>query len=150
MEIAQFEIAVPLIGGLLIGISATILLWLNGRIAGVCGIAFGVLSEITSGAARKTEISWRMLFVIGLVAGAAVYHFVTQTPIPVSENASLGVLIAGGLLVGLGTKIGSGCTSGHGVCGIGRLSIRSVAATATFVLFGVISVFVFRHLLGVI
>lgn len=150
MEIAEFEIVVPLLGGLLIGLSATLLLWLNGRIAGICGIAFGVLSEIISGTTRLPEVSWRLLFVIGLVAGAAVYHFVTQAPIPVSQNPSLGVLIAGGLIVGFGTKIGSGCTSGHGVCGIGRLSVRSIVATMTFMLFGVISVFVFRHLLGII
>lgn len=150
MEIAEFEIVVPLLGGLLIGISATLLLWLNGRIAGICGIAFNVLSQFTEGTVKATEVSWRLLFLVGLIVGAGVYHFVSQAPIPTSQNTSLGVLIAGGLLVGLGTKIGSGCTSGHGVCGIGRLSVRSIMATLTFMGFGVISVFVFRHLLGII
>jgi len=150
LEIAEFEIVVPLLGGLLIGISATLLLWLNGRIAGICGIAFNVLSQFTEGTVKATEVSWRLLFLVGLIVGAGVYHFVSQAPIPTSQNTSLGVLIAGGLLVGLGTKIGSGCTSGHGVCGIGRLSVRSIMATLTFMGFGVISVFVFRHLLGII
>lgn len=150
MEVAEFEALLPLAGGLSIGLAATLLLMLSGRIAGVCGIAFGVLTELTSGAPRFSEISWRVLFIVGLVGGAALYHFISGAPMPKVDNVSIGVLISGGFIVGLGTKIGSGCTSGHGVCGLGRLSLRSLVATCTFMLFGVISVYIFRHLLGVI
>jgi hypothetical protein len=144
LEVAEFEALLPLAGGLSIGLAATLLLMLSGRIAGVCGIAFGVLTELTSGAPRFSEISWRVLFIVGLVGGAALYHFISGAPMPKVDNVS------GGFIVGLGTKIGSGCTSGHGVCGLGRLSLRSFVATCTFMLFGVISVYIFRHLLGVI
>ena len=150
MEVAEFEALLPLAGGLSIGLAATLLLMLSGRIAGVCGIAFGVLTELTSGAPRFSEISWRVLFIVGLVGGAALYHFISGAPMPKVDNVSIGVLISGGFIVGLVTKIGSGCTSGHGVCGLGRLSLRSLVATCTFMLFGVISVYIFRHLLGVI
>ena len=150
MEVAEFEALLPLAGGLSIGLAATLLLMLSGRIAGVCGIAFGVLTELTSGAPRFSEISWRVLFIVGLVGGAALYHFISGAPMPKVDNVSIGVLISGGFIVGLGTKIGSGCSSGHGVCGLGRLSLRSFVATCTFMLFGVISVYIFRHLLGVI
>ena len=150
LEVAEFEALLPLSGGLSIGLAATLLLMLSGRIAGVCGIAFGVLTELTSGAPRFSEISWRVLFIVGLVGGAALYHFISGAPMPKVDNVSIGVLISGGFIVGLGTKIGSGCTSGHGVCGLGRLSLRSFVATCTFMLFGVISVYIFRHLLGVI
>ena len=150
LEVAEFEALLPLAGGLSIGLAATLLLMLSGRIAGVCGIAFGVLTELTSGAPRFSEISWRVLFIVGLVGGAALYHFISGAPMPKVDNVSIGVLISGGFIVGLGTKIGSGCTSGHGVCGLGRLSLRSFVATCTFMLFGVISVYIFRHQLGVI
>ena len=150
LEVAEFEALLPLAGGLSIGLAATLLLMLSGRIAGVCGIALGVLTELTSGAPRFSEISWRVLFIVGLVGGAALYHFISGAPTPKVDNVSIGVLISGGFIVGLGTKIGSGCTSGHGVCGLGRLSLRSFVATCTFMLFGVISVYIFRHLLGVI
>ncbi len=150
MEVAEFEALLPLAGGLSIGLAATLLLMLSGRIAGVCGIAFGVLTELTSGAPRFSEISWRVLVIVGLVGGAALYHFISGAPMPKVDNVSIGVLISGGFIVGLGTKIGSGCTSGHGVCGLGRLSLRSFVATCTFMLFGVISVYIFRHQLGVI
>lgn len=149
MQIAEFEVLLPLIGGLFIGLSALALLWFNGRVAGICGIAYGVMSRVTDGRFESAELSWRIIFLFGLVLGAGAFHRVSGAPIPVPE-IDLFALIIGGLLVGLGTKIGSGCTSGHGVVGIGRLSVRSIVATATFMLFGVISVFVFRHLLGVI
>jgi len=150
LDVTEFEALLPLAGGLSIGLAATLLLMLSGRIAGVCGIAFGVLTELTSGAPRFSEISWRVLFIVGLVGGAALYHFISGAPMPKVDNVSIGVLISGGFIVGLGTKIGSGCTSGHGVCGLGRLSLRSFVATCTFMLFGVISVYIFRHLLEVI
>ena len=106
MEVAEFEALLPLAGGLSIGLAATLLLMLSGRIAGVCGIAFGVLTELTSGAPRFSEISWRVLFIVGLVGGAARYHFISGAPMPKVDNVSIGVLISGGFIVGLGTKIG--------------------------------------------
>ena len=106
LEVAEFEALLPLAGGLSIGLAATLLLMLSGRIAGVCGIAFGVLTELTSGAPRFSEISWRVLFIVGLVGGAALYHFISGAPMPKVDNVSIGVLISGGFIVGLGTKIG--------------------------------------------
>ena len=128
----------------------TLLCMLSGRLGGASGIAFAVLTEIAGGAPRFSEASWRVLIIVGLVGGAALYHFISGAPMPKVDNVSIGVLISGGFIVGLGTKIGSGCTSGHGVCGLGRLSLRSFVATCTFMLFGVISVYIFRHILGVI
>ena len=117
MEVAEFEALLPLAGGLSIGLAATLLFILSGRIAGVCGIAFGgiafggiafggiafgVLTELTSGAPRFSEISWRVLFIVGLVGGAALYHFISGAPMPKVDNVSIGVLISGGFIVGGG------------------------------------------------
>ncbi len=149
MEVADFQIVEPLFGGFLIGVSALLLMWLLGRVAGICGIAYGVMSRASTGDFSLNEMAWRILFLLGLIAGAFLFHLVSQVDAP---SVSLGrmELVIGGLLVGLGTKLGSGCTSGHGVVGLGRLSLRSLAATITFILFGMISVFVFRHIMGVI
>jgi len=112
LEVAEFEALLPLAGGLSIGLAATLLFILSGRIAGVCGIAFGgiafggiafgVLTELTSGAPRFSEISWRVLFIVGLVGGAALYHFISGAPMPKVDNVSIGVLISGGFIVGGG------------------------------------------------
>jgi uncharacterized membrane protein YedE/YeeE len=128
-----------LTGGLMIGTAAVGLLFLLGRIAGISGILWSAIS----GAADN---AWRWLFLAGMVAGAFFYHAATGAPYP--EPSSLGwpFVWAGGLLVGFGTRLGSGCTSGHGVCGIGRLSTRSLAATCTFMATGVITVYILRHL----
>jgi uncharacterized membrane protein YedE/YeeE len=128
-------------GGILIGTAAALLLALNGRIAGISGIVGGLLIR-----APKGERGWRLAFLLGLVAGAAVYSRLYGTP-PLHLSGNVAVLAAAGLLVGFGTQLGSGCTSGHGVCGIARLSPRSFAATATFMVFGLLTVFVWRHLL---
>lgn len=132
-----------LAGGLLIGGAAVLLLWLNGRIAGISGIFNGAL------AAHAGDTAWRGAFIAGLLlGGAAWWHLTPQVFVPRS-GFPLAWLLAGGFLVGFGTRLGSGCTSGHGVCGLGRRSLRSVAATATFVATGMASVFVMRHVLGV-
>jgi len=129
-----------LIGGALIGIAASLLLLLNGRIAGISGILSGVFGTIGG-----TERYWRLAFVIGLICGAAIY-FLAAGRHAVQLPAGNLTLIVAGLLVGFGTRLGSGCTSGHGVCGLARLSPRSLAATGTFILFGMLTVFLLRHL----
>jgi uncharacterized membrane protein YedE/YeeE len=132
-----------LAGGLLIGTAAALLLWLNGRIAGVSNITNGLLAW------KRGDILWRLLFLGGLVAGAGLYYGMFGD-VPVARPNFPGwLLAAGGLLVGLGTSFGSGCTSGHGVCGLGRLSLRSLAATVIFLVTGILTTFVVRHLFGV-
>ena len=129
-----------LAGGVLIGLSATLLLWLNGRIAGISGIVNGVVFP------RAEEVSWRIAFLLGLVIAAGLYMaFVPGAPLPRTDFPRIG-LIAAGLLVGFGTRMGNGCTSGHGVCGLGRLSMRSFAAVATFMATAIATTFVVRHL----
>jgi hypothetical protein len=127
-------------GGVLIGLAAVLLLAVNGRVAGVSGIVGGLLTS-RSGAER----SWRLLFVTGLIAGAALYRLF-YGPLPIQIQSTAPVLLAAGALVGWGTRLGSGCTSGHGVCGLARLSPRSLLATVTFMLFGVLTVYVVKHL----
>jgi len=132
-----------LAGGLLIGSAAALLLWLNGRIAGVSNIANGLFRS------KRGDILWRFLFLGGLVAGTGLYYGLFGD-IPVARPNFPGWLLAGGgVLVGLGTSFGSGCTSGHGVCGLGRLSLRSLVATLIFVVTGILTTFVVRHLFGV-
>ena len=128
-----------LVGGLIIGIATMMLMISIGRIAGISGILF------TSIKAPSSNL-WAVLFVVGLALGAALYHAVSGAPAPGFE-VPIEVIIAAGLLVGFGVKFGSGCTSGHGICGIGRLSVRSIIATITFMTFGFITVFVRLHLL---
>ena len=132
-----------LVGGLLIGLSASLLLWLNGRIAGVSGILFGLLSGSLS------ERVWRGLFLLGLVLGTAGYLTLTHTPAPVRQGFPVPLLLLAGLLTGFGTARANGCTSGHGVCGLARLSLRSLAATATFLGVGLATTFLLRHIVGV-
>jgi hypothetical protein len=130
------------IGGVLIGIAAALLLWLNGRIAGASNIAGGILPW-------SRDSVWRLLFLAGLVGGAALHYFFLGGA-PSARHAFPAWLLAlGGLLVGFGTSLGSGCTSGHGVCGIGRLSPRSLVATLIFVGVAMIVTFVVRRLAGI-
>ena len=136
---ALFAIA----GGLLIGSAAGLLLLLSGRIAGVSGMAASALRIADQG----TPVRQAAAFVIGLPLGALAVAAVVRTP-DVTISASPPLLVLAGLLVGFGTRLGNGCTSGHGVCGLARLSRRSVAATATFMGAAVLTVFVARHLLG--
>lgn len=140
MVIEGFTPVSALIGGMLIGTAAVLLLLLNGRIAGISGIAGGLLRP------RADDVGWRVMFIVGLMIGAGAYGLVTSGPIVI--EASWPVIIAGGLLVGFGTQLGGGCTSGHGVCGIARLSPRSIFATIIFMLAAIVTVYVTRHVVG--
>ena len=131
-----------LAGGVLIGLATAMFVLLNGRIAGISGVLGGLLKPV------KGDVSWRVAFVLGLLVAPAVYALVTALPRP-DIDAGWAALVLAGLLVGVGTRYGSGCTSGHGVCGLSRLSPRSLAATLVFMGAGFVTVFVIRHLLGV-
>jgi hypothetical protein len=129
-----------LAGGALIGLAAALFLLLNGRIAGISGILGGLLRP------ARGDIGWRLAFLAGLIGAPLLYALAAPLPLPRIE-AGTGALVAAGLLVGIGTRYGSGCTSGHGVCGLSRLSPRSLVATLAFMAAGFITVFVGRHLL---
>jgi uncharacterized membrane protein YedE/YeeE len=127
-----------LVGGLLIGASATLLLLMNGRIAGISGIAGQVL-------AGRGRDGWAVIFLVGLIAGSAAYEYgFAREPTPVAAPAPL-IMLVGGLLVGIGSRMGHGCTSGHGVCGLGRFSRRSLSAVLVFMTTAMITVYVIRH-----
>jgi len=130
-----------ILGGLLIGLAAAVLLLLNGRISGISGIVGGLLAP------RSAEVGWRVVFIAGLLLGALGYMLATGGPFPVGMQASMPILIVAGLLVGFGTRLGSGCTSGHGLCGIAQLSKRSIVASAVFFGVAIITVFLTRHVI---
>jgi uncharacterized membrane protein YedE/YeeE len=130
------------IGGVIIGIAAAMLVFMNGRIAGISGIVGGLFRPAPG------DVAWRLAFVAGLIAAPLLYAIVAGLP-PVVIEASYPTLIVAGLLVGIGTRYGAGCTSGHGVCGISRLSPRSIVATLSFMAAGFATVFVARHLIGI-
>lgn len=130
------------IGGLLIGLSTLLLLLLQGRVAGISGILGGAL------AFRRGEILWRFAFIAGLIIAPLVYAVLMGRLPPLVVTHSAALLVCAGLLVGFGTRMGSGCTSGHGVCGIARLSRRSIVATLVFMATGAATVFVARHIFG--
>lgn len=130
------------VGGALIGLSAAILWVANGRIAGISGILGGL------GSAARSDIDWRLAFLAGLFMAPLFYAFAVAAP-AIAIGAGPTILIAGGVLVGIGTRLGGGCTSGHGVCGLARLSWRSVVATGLFMLSAAVTVFLTRHLFGV-
>ncbi|WP_313316717.1 YeeE/YedE family protein [Stenotrophomonas sp.] len=128
-----------LAGGVLIGLAATLLLWLTGRIAGISGIVGGVLMP------RRGEVAWRGAFLIGLIGAGAVYLWLVPGAYTPRQGFSPVLLVVAGLLVGFGTRMGNGCTSGHGVCGLGRLSVRSFAAVLTFMATAVLTTYIVRH-----
>ena len=130
-----------LAGGVTIGIAAAMFMVLNGRIAGISGILGGLLRPV------RGDVAWRVAFVAGLVGAPVVSALFAQLPQP-RIDAGSGALVLAGLLVGIGTRYGSGCTSGHGVCGISRFSPRSLVATAAFMLAGFATVFIVRHVVG--
>jgi uncharacterized membrane protein YedE/YeeE len=130
-----------LAGGILIGLATALLLIANGRVAGISGILGGLLRP------ARGDIAWRLCFVLGLFLAPLVWLTMRAMP-PAQIDHSPAMLAIGGLLVGIGTRFGSGCTSGHGVCGIARLSPRSLLATAGFMAAGFITVFVVRHVVG--
>ena len=129
-----------LAGGLLIGIAAGMFVLFNGRIAGISGIIGGLFKP------ARGDAAWRIAFISGLLVAPLAYALMAALPVP-QIDAGYGALMLAGLLVGIGTRYGSGCTSGHGVCGLSRLSPRSLAATAAFMAVGFITVFVIRHLI---
>ena len=131
----------PLIGGVLIGSSAILLMLSIGKIAGISGIAWGAFARDT----QRGDRSWRWLFLLGIVMGAFLLHLVTGKPVPEVANTPVRAVIAG-LIVGIGVKLGNGCTSGHGVCGIGRLSARSIVATTVFMATAIVTVAVSNNL----
>ncbi len=140
-----FDAFLPaLLGGAFIGLAATLLLWLNGRLAGVSGMLWR-LSFSTLG-----DSLWRVLFLVGVVGGAALYYAAFGGAPAPRENFPVWLLVVGGFLVGYGTSLGNGCTSGHGVCGLGRLSLRSLVAVLVFLSTAIVTTFVVRHLLGVL
>lgn len=141
MTLDMTTVLPPLIGGVIIGVASLALMLFNGRIAGISGIVAGAISD------RADERMWRVAFVGGLVAGGAVLLLTMPTAFSTTP-ASLPVAIVAGLLVGFGTRLGSGCTSGHGVCGLSRFSVRSLVATVTFIALGMVAVGVVRALGG--
>ena len=130
-----------LAGGVLIGLATAMFVLLNGRIAGISGVLGGLLKPV------QGDRAWRFAFIAGLLVAPLLYALVAALPQP-QIDASYGALVVAGLLVGVGTRYGSGCTSGHGVCGLSRLSPRSLVATAAFMGAGFVTVFVLRHLIG--
>ncbi len=130
MDINEYLMATA--GGALIGTASVILLWLNGRIAGISGIMNGAFSK------QRSEAGWRIAFIVGLIAGGLLYQWTTGIPLIERSDFPLWMTVVAGLLVGYGTRLGGGCTSGHGICGVSRMSMRSIVATATFVFIGML------------
>ena len=136
MILEQYSSAI--VGGLLIGLSASLMLLFNGKIAGVSGIFWRSITKHNDGS---------FLFILGLPIGAWLFHTLSGQAVP-APDGSFVMAALGGILVGIGVKVGSGCTSGHGVCGISRLSKRSIVATGVFMATGILTVFVMRQLLS--
>lgn len=135
---ANFTPWASLAGGLLIGLATAIFILFNGRVAGISGILGGLLRP------ARGDVAWRVAFISGLVLAPVAYGLFAALP-SINVSADTATLVIAGLLVGFGTRYGSGCTSGHGVCGISRLSPRSIVATLAFMLAGFLTVFVMRH-----
>ena len=131
-----------LAGGALLGIAAAMLIFFNGRIAGISGIVGGLVKP------RLHDVSWRIAFIAGLIIAPLLWQIFSALP-PIQIGASNALLVVSGLLVGIGTRFGAGCTSGHGICGLSRLSPRSIIATLSFMLAGFVTVYVVRHILGI-
>lgn len=141
IDTTHFTPLSALIGGLIIGAAAIIFLLVNGRIAGISGIVGGLLPPV------KHDVLWRIAFIAGLIMAPAIYGFFAPKP-DIQIDADYPLLMIAGLLVGIGTRYGSGCTSGHGICGISRLSPRSIVATISFIASGIMTVFIMRHVIG--
>jgi len=138
----NFTPIASLIGGLLVGFSASAMLLLNGRIAGVSGIVGGLLAP------ARNDVGWRAAFVIGLITGGALLQFFSPQLFQIAIDRSIVVFAVAGFFVGFGARLGSGCTSGHGVCGVSRLSPRSLLATGVFMSVGAFTVYLVSHLFG--
>jgi uncharacterized membrane protein YedE/YeeE len=141
--VSSFTFFPALLGGIFIGLAASLLLWLNGRLAGISGILWRFFF------AKPGDALWRVLFLVGVVGGAGIYYALYGNAPVARETFPVWLLVISGFLVGYGTSLGNGCTSGHGVCGLGRLSLRSLVATLIFLLTAILTTFVVRHLLGV-
>ncbi len=135
-----------IVGGLLIGLAASLLLYLCGRIAGISGIFRQVL--LSGRAGLGSDNLWRWTFLLGLPLGALVVHFAVGIPLPQPTASATWLPAVAGLIVGVGVTFGSGCTSGHGICGISRLSLRSIMATMAFIASGMLAVGLLRHIVG--
>jgi uncharacterized protein len=141
IDLDHFTPGMSLLGGLIIGMAAAVLILVNGRIAGISGILGGLFNR------PRNDTAWRLSFLIGLV-GAPVLASLFGTPAIADIQSGWGEILAAGFLVGIGTRYAGGCTSGHGVCGLSRASVRSLVATLTFMAAGFLTVFVQRHLIG--
>jgi uncharacterized protein len=141
VDYASFTPLAALVGGALIGIAAAAFVLFNGRIAGISGILGGLFRP------KAGDVSWRVAFVIGLMSAPLAYQAFAVMPVSLIV-ASDTLIIAAGLLVGVGTRYGAGCTSGHGVCGLSRFSLRSLVATLAFMAVGFVTVYIMRHVLG--
>ena len=145
IDFDSFTPLASLVGGVMIGIAALLLMLTHGRVMGVSGILGGILGGLI-GSSDKSDISWRVLFVIGVLAGPFLVMALTGAPVERASVASGFTLPIAGFLVGLGTAIGAGCTSGHGICGLARLSVRSAVAVGMFMATAIVTVFVVRHM----
>ena len=149
IDVDSFTPLASLVGGVMIGIAALLLMLTHGRVMGVSGILGGILSGILGGligSSDKSDITWRVLFVIGVLAGPFLVMALTGAPVERASVASGFTLPIAGFLVGLGTAIGAGCTSGHGICGLARLSVRSAVAVGMFMATAIVTVYVVRHM----
>lgn len=136
------NVLMPLIGGIFIGLAAATLLLFKGRIAGICGIVFSLLES------KEPNKHWRVAFILSLMLGTYLAHILFNTPIPAAPTESGLQIAIAGLILGAGSYLANGCTSGHGVCGIGRGSVRSLTATITFMFTGIVTVFLLRSFGG--
>lgn len=141
-----YAAASALIGGFMIGLAAVWLAWANGRIAGISGILGHVVELIVQ--QKREPFGWRIAFLIGLVGAPVIWTMFAALPATEQQTGFMG-LVVGGVLVGLGTRYANGCTSGHGICGLSRFSLRSLIAVCSFMGSAVVTVYVLRHLLGV-
>ncbi len=146
MEITEFAPITAAIGGALIGGAAVMLMALNGRIAGISGIVAGIMAPLRG--EGRADFSWRLAFVAGLVLAPLIVGLFSQSLVAVATPHPLWMMAIGGLFVGYGVRLGSGCTSGHGVCGVARFSRRSIAATATFMATAIVTVLILHGLAG--
>nr|WP_315260162.1 YeeE/YedE family protein [uncultured Duganella sp.] len=141
LDWAHFTPWASLVGGVLIGLATALFLLFNGRIAGISGILGGLLEW------PRGDIAWRIAFLLGIIGAPLAYGLFTTLP-QVEVDASMATLVLAGLLVGVGTRYGAGCTSGHGVCGLSRRSPRSLVATVAFMASGFVTVSIVRHIVG--
>lgn len=140
--VGDYLVGPALIGGVLIGLGVAVMLLFNGKIAGISGVLGGALQKWVP------DSLWRLAFLVGIPVGVMLVSAVQNMQPAVELDASRPLIILGGLLVGFGTRLGGGCTSGHGVCGLARLSPRSIVATATFMFTAALTVYLLRHVLG--